>query len=88
MREAAARLDPAAGKSCAGALRLSTTKYSKSRENLATAGVSSLRVKAGAGAGFALFHGSDGADYWMPMKVEAGKWKVLSPAPTDLSASR
>jgi len=84
----ARRLDPAKGRTCAGAFQLTTTKFAKGTENLATAGVSSLRVKPGAGAGFALFHGSDGADYWMAMKVEGGSWKVLSTGPTDLTASR
>ncbi|HEX3733557.1 MAG TPA: hypothetical protein VHU86_00235 [Solirubrobacterales bacterium] len=42
-------------------------------------GIASLRVQQE--AGFALFHGADGADYWMAMKVEDGAWKVLSAVP-------
>jgi hypothetical protein len=54
----------------------------------ASQGIASLRVqeggRSGEGAGFALFHGSDGADYWMAVKREGGAWKVLSPAPQPL----
>lgn len=84
----AARLEPSAAKSCGGALELSFARLSKDPQNLAAGGVASLRVKPGAGAGFALLHGSDGADYWMPMKVEGGEWKILSTYPTDLTESR
>lgn len=44
-------------------------------------GVASLRIKEGPGGGFALFHGSDGEDHWMPMRREEGGWTVLSAAP-------
>lgn len=47
-----------------------------------------LRIKegggAGDGAGFALFHGNDGIDYWVTMRLEGGQWKVLSTAPQPL----
>jgi hypothetical protein len=46
--------------------------------------LSGLRIKEGAGAGFALFHGTDGNDYWAAVKVEGGQWKVLSTVPTRL----
>jgi hypothetical protein len=45
-------------------------------------GVASLRVREGPGGGFALFHGSDGEDYWITVKREAGTWKVLAAAPS------
>ncbi len=52
---------------------------------LAPDGVASLRVqeggRAGEGAGFALFHGSDGEDHWIAVKREDGKWLVLSTSP-------
>jgi hypothetical protein len=48
---------------------------------LAPEGIASLRIKKGPGGGFALFHGSDGADYWMTVKREDGDWKVFSAAP-------
>jgi hypothetical protein len=48
-------------------------------------GIASFRIKEGGlargGAGFALFHGSDGEDHWLAMKVEGGQWKVLSTSP-------
>jgi hypothetical protein len=51
----------------------------------ASRGIASLRIEegglAGAGAGFALFHGSDGKDHWMAMKVEDGAWKIISALP-------
>ncbi|HEX5762862.1 MAG TPA: hypothetical protein VFY04_07060 [Solirubrobacterales bacterium] len=49
--------------------------------------IASLRVKeggaAGEGAGFALFHGADGKDYWLAVKREGGGWRVLSSAPQE-----
>jgi hypothetical protein len=83
----AARLEPSEAESCGSALEFSFARLSKDPRNPVTEGVASLRVKPGSGAGFALFHGSDGSDYWMPMKVEGGEWKILSTAPTDLNAS-
>ncbi|HEX5713079.1 MAG TPA: hypothetical protein VFX85_07180 [Solirubrobacterales bacterium] len=50
-----------------------------------SARLSGLRVKEGAGAGFALFHGEDGNDYWAAVKVENGRWKILSTLPTRLT---
>jgi hypothetical protein len=44
-------------------------------------GIASLRIKEGPGGGFALFHGSDGADHWIAVRREGGSWQVLSPAP-------
>ncbi len=48
-------------------------------------GIASLRIqeggRAGEGAGFALFHGSDGEDHWLAMKVQDGRWLILSATP-------
>jgi len=48
-------------------------------------GIASLRTqeggRSGEGVGFALFHGSDGADHWLAMKVQDGKWLILSATP-------
>jgi hypothetical protein len=48
-------------------------------------GIASLRIqeggRSGEGVGFALFHGSDGGDYWMAVKRQGGEWKVLSVVP-------
>ncbi len=59
--------------------------WDSARPVYASEGIASLRIKvggrAGDGAGFALFHGSDGAEYWMAVKSSGGGWKVLSAAP-------
>lgn len=48
-------------------------------------GVASLRIKegglAGEGAGFALFHGTNGKDYWMIVRREGGQWMINSMVP-------
>lgn len=80
-QEFAVQIDPARAKSCAGALALVFATQSTGTHIQASEGIASLRVKPGAGAGFALFHGSDGVDHWMAMKIEGGGWKVLSIAP-------
>lgn len=46
--------------------------------------VSGLRVKESAGAGFALFHGDDGHDYWVSVRKDGDRWGVLSTLPTPL----
>lgn len=81
VQELAAQVDPAKAKTCKGAFDLATVQSTDTHDHL-TAGIASLRVKPGAGAGFALFHAADGADYWMPMKIEGRDWKVLSLAPS------
>lgn len=47
--------------------------------------VASLRIEAGGrageGAGFALFHGVDGKDYWIAVKRQGGRWRILTIAP-------
>ena len=44
-------------------------------------GIASLRIKEGPGGGFALFHGDDDRDYWIPVRRDSDGWKVLSAAP-------
>jgi hypothetical protein len=46
--------------------------------------VAALRVKGS--QAYALYHGSDGQDYAMPMERESGEWKVGSIATTGLPA--
>ena len=49
---------------------------------LNTAGpIDSLRVDSE--RAFALYHGSDGSDYFMPMALEGGSWRVAGLAPTE-----
>jgi hypothetical protein len=51
----------------------------------APSGILSLRIEEGGlngeGTGFALFHASDGKDWWLAMRREGGKWKTLSTTP-------
>jgi hypothetical protein len=69
---------------CAEILRaLVASSNRKSGESLVQApdGIASLRIKDPPGGGFALFHGSDGKDYWMTVRREGGGWGVMSPTP-------
>ena len=89
VEELAAQLDPQNANGRCGAALETVLKFLKTDyRDLAEEGISSLRIKPGSGAGFALFHGSDGADYWAAMRVEGGAWRMLSHSPTDLRASR
>jgi len=78
------QLSKASGDSCGETLH-KLAGASEESTRLTSEGVASLRIeqggRAGEGAGFALFHGSDGADHWMAMKIEDRTWKVLSTAP-------
>lgn len=51
-----------------------------SRANTMVAGVASLRVEGD--RGFALYHGANGVDYFVPMSREDGEWKVAALAPS------
>lgn len=48
-------------------------------------GIASLRLQsggpAGEGAGFALFHASNGEDLWVAVKKRDGSWRILSANP-------
>lgn len=55
---------------------------------MGTVRLSGLRIKQGAGAGFALFRGSDGRDYWMSLKIENGQWRILSAFSSPLDPYR
>jgi hypothetical protein len=74
------KLEQAAGRGCAEALHLTVKLSSRGKTPAyAPAGIASLRIEGG--AGFALFHGSDGDDHWVAVKRDAGEWKVLSTTP-------
>jgi hypothetical protein len=78
--------DQSCGKTLAQLAKSELGKKGKSDSPIyASRGIASLRIEegglAGAGAGFALFHGSDGKDHWMAMKVEDGAWKIISALP-------
>jgi hypothetical protein len=91
LQEAIARARKVQDKSCREALRLTLGLV---RQELGgelydgPARVAALRVKrggsAGEGAGFALFHGTDGTDYFVAMRIEDGEWKVTTLAPAPL----
>ncbi len=70
------------GKDCAAVLEaLSGDLPASTRANTLTGGVASLRFEGE--RGFALYHGPEGVDYFMPMAKENGEWKVASLAPTE-----
>lgn len=70
------------GKSCAVIIgALSAEVPSSSRANPVVEGVASLRVEGD--RGFALFHGPEGADFFMTMVEEDGEWKVGALAPSE-----
>ena len=63
------------GKGCAAIVgALSAQLPTSSRANPLVEGVASLRFEGE--RGFALFHGPEGVDYFVPMVDEDGEWKV------------
>jgi len=78
--------NPDAGLGCATSLpRILELSSNYQDPYFGPARLSGLRIKEGAGAGFALFHGDDGRDYWVAVKVDNGRWKILSTVPTSLT---
>jgi hypothetical protein len=70
------------GKGCAELLPpLLARAPASDRANTLINGVSGLRV--GGGRSFALYHGPDSVDYFMPMQKQAGTWKVASLSPQE-----
>jgi hypothetical protein len=70
------------GKGCAAILAALMSRAPVStRANPLTGGVASLRVDGD--RGFALFHGAENVDYFVPMVKEDGEWMVgaLAPSP-------
>lgn len=82
LRELLRRAKQIDDKSCGTALRLLLEAPSGEAPYYGPSRVAALRVKrggaAGEGAGFALFHGDDGKDYWIAMRREDGEWKVTA----------
>jgi hypothetical protein len=83
LEELAKRSPQVKGKGCAATLGMLTGDAPAStRANpLTAAGVASLRVEGG--RGFALFHGTGGSDYFVPMVKEGGEWKVGAIGPSE-----
>lgn len=82
LEQLASRASQLKGKSCAAILAaLMAQGPASTRANPLTGGVASLRFEGE--QGFALFHGPDGTDYFVPMVNEDGKWKVGAIAPSE-----
>jgi hypothetical protein len=89
LRRLTLKLKQVTHKSCEEGLRLSLGSPSSGTSlYYGPADVAAVRIKrgngAGEGGGFALFHGNDGGDYWMTVRLEGGEWKVSSPAAQPL----
>ena len=70
------------GKGCGAILAaLEGRVPAASRASTLTAGVAALRVDGE--RAFALYHGPDGVNYFVPMVKEDGKWKVGALAPSE-----
>jgi hypothetical protein len=70
------------GKGCAGLLAaLSGSEAASDRANTMTGAIDSLRVEGE--RGFALYHGSGGTDYFVPMIEQGEEWKVGALAPSE-----
>lgn len=54
----------------------------EARENTLEGSIDALRVKGD--KAYALYHGKDGKDYAMPMRMEDGEWKVGSLTTTEI----
>jgi hypothetical protein len=71
------------GKGCAEILVLLTGEAPESfRASSIKGGIDSLRVKGD--RAFALYRGTDGENYWVPLIKEGGQWKVGLLAPRTL----
>jgi hypothetical protein len=82
LRQFAAGTAKLEGKGCAALLPpLVTGAPASDRANTVTDGVASLRV--GGERAFALYHGPDGVDYFMPMEKQGGTWKVTTLSPQE-----
>lgn len=85
-RQVILKLPEAKGPSdCAAALKkvaepLSSTK--EFRKDTLAGAIAAMRVEGD--RGYTLFHGNDGNDYLVPVKREAGAWKVDSLANTEI----
>jgi hypothetical protein len=82
----AAQLPQMQGSGCAAALPVFLRQFlPKGKQEYETKRLSGLRYKRE--AGYAIFIGADGIEYWMPMRVEGGEWKVIAVTPTAIHES-
>lgn len=78
----ASRTPQSKGQGCATTLESLTGGVpSSTRANTMTGAIGSLRVEGD--RGFALYHGPNGSDYFVPMVKEDGEWKVGALAPSE-----
>jgi hypothetical protein len=74
---------PLTGQSCAKALEAEAAKVPRYLlANNMTGPIAALRI--GGKSGYALYHGTEGVDYAMPMTNEGGEWKVGALLPIKL----
>jgi hypothetical protein len=82
IEQLAARTPQLRGNGCAKVLeKLTARAPSSTRKNTLSGGIASLRVEGD--RGFALYHGTGGVDYFVPMAKEDGEWKVGAIAPSE-----
>lgn len=82
LEDLASRAPQFKGSGCAAILKtLLGSSPAASRANTLTTDIASFRVEGE--RGFALYHGSEGADYFVPMMKEDGEWKVGALAPSE-----
>jgi hypothetical protein len=82
LQQLASRSPQLKGKDCAAILTALIASTPRStRVDTMTDGIASLRVEGD--RGFALYHGAEGVDYFVPMVKEGGEWKVGALAPTE-----
>lgn len=80
--------DPNGPTKCAVALKGFAEPLSKSkavRKDTLSGEIAALRIKGR--EAYALYHGTDGKDYAMPMEQEGGKWKVGSITTIELPSA-
>jgi hypothetical protein len=84
LEQLASRSPQFKGKDCAAMLEILTgTAPDSTRASTLSGSVDSLRFKGD--RGFALYHGTDGQDYYLPLVKEDGEWKVGALVPSAFS---
>lgn len=84
LEELVSRSPQLKGEGCAEILQLLTGKIpAPARTSKLSGEIDALRVRGE--RAFALFHGTDGVDYFVPLIEEGGEWKVGALAPSELT---
>lgn len=83
IKQLGSRAPQLSGKDCPELLEMLTGSASAStRASTIGSGIDSLRFEGE--RGFALYHGTDGKDYFIPLINEGGEWKIGALAPSEL----